>query len=54
MDMAQTQTNVAAHEIIKWMRPPLSEMDSSRIKRAHGRTKDRANVQLGVGLERLM
>lgn len=54
MDVTQTQTTVAVHEIIKRAMPPLSKIDSSRIKRVHDRTKDRANVHLRVGLERLL
>lgn len=52
--VAQTLPTAAVHEIIKQTRPPLSEMDSSRIKHVQDRTKDRANVHLRVGLERLL
>lgn len=54
MDVAQTQITVAVHEVVKQTRPPLSEMDSSRIKCVHDRTKDRVNVQLRLGLERFL
>lgn len=37
MDVAQAQTTVAVHGMIKQTRPPSSEMDSSRIKRVHDR-----------------